>query len=84
MHRELSVQAAERAVADIDVDGARLDDELPGVVGIEADVARPQRERNGLGLAWRQRDPLESVESPYRLQDSRPVLADVELDNVVS
>ena len=28
MHRELSVQAAERAVADIDVDGARLDDEL--------------------------------------------------------
>ena len=82
-HGELALQAADRAVADVHVDGAGFDDELSRGVGVEADVARPQGERDCLGLAWRQRDPLESVKPANGLQDGCPVLVNVELDDVV-
>src|SRR5215469_14297169 len=76
--RELALQAAGRAVADEDADGAGVHLELSEVV-VEADIVRSQREGNCLALAWRQRDPLESVEPTDGLQDAGPVLVGVEL-----
>src|SRR5438132_344172 len=60
LHGELALQAADRAVADVNGDRTGFYDKLPLVV-VGADVARPQGEGDGLGLARCQRDPLESV-----------------------
>src|SRR5690348_18441120 len=82
-HGELPVQAAHRAVADVDVKAARFDGELSLVV-VEAEFRGPQRERNLLRLAGPQRHPLESVEPAHRLQDAGHLVVDVELHDVVA
>jgi hypothetical protein len=70
VHGELVVRAAHGAVADVHVERARFDGELSLVV-VEAEVGRPQLERDCLRLPWLEGDPLESLELADRLQDAR-------------
>ena len=77
------VSSRRRAVARVDVDPARLDDELAAVV-VEAEVAPVERERDRPLLAGRERHALEPAQPPDRLRDARHGVVEVQLHDLVA
>ena len=82
-HAERLLHVRGRAVAAVDVDLPRLDDEPPAVV-VEAEVALVEVERHRLLLARIERHPLEAAQAAHRLRDARDRVVDVELRHVVT
>src|ERR1044072_301885 len=68
-HRERLLQRRRRAVARVDVDLARLHDELAPVV-VESEVALVERKADRQRLAGRERHALEAAQPPDRLLDA--------------
>src|SRR6478672_687298 len=72
-----------RAVARVDLDLARLHDELPIVV-VKAEVALVERERDRFLFALGERQALEAAQAAHRLRETRNGVVDVELRHVIA